>query len=174
MGVFKCSTPHPLCGCGILTVNLQNFFNEIFSKSNSRKFRLTKYKCHTVGNCQVNTSILLDLGMSMSVWVRGSGFERLGSSVWVGGSWLNNLDVLDAVCVCVSQCSLTSCLFAISSTLSFTVYALTEKEGLETLATLLGTKASEVTCSSHLSNLIRTTAVASFPGHLPVAHASHM
>ena len=46
--VFKCSTPHPLCGRGTFPANSRNFFNKMFPKSNSRKFRPAKYKRHTV------------------------------------------------------------------------------------------------------------------------------
>jgi len=41
---FKCSTPCRFCGCGILTVNLRNLFNEMLSKNNSQKFRPAKFK----------------------------------------------------------------------------------------------------------------------------------
>ena len=39
---------HAYCLGVAFTANSRNFFNEMFSKSNSRKFRPAKYKRHTV------------------------------------------------------------------------------------------------------------------------------
>ena len=47
---FKCSTPRPLCGCGVFD---REFVKFLFSKSISRKFRPVKFKHHTV-YCNLN------------------------------------------------------------------------------------------------------------------------